>query len=748
MKKISKNRIKRLLTAALIMALAMGGMPEFMGGGAPFVYAGKKAPKNPRVTYYTRETVQFGQYYQDSDTVKQPITWQILTTDDQGYSLLLSDKILDVRPYDEDSSAATWKDSDLYHWLNDDSANSFRKIAFTDEEYSRLEDKGAGKVSIPDIATITNPAYGFNSDPGYGDEARLAFLVGRPLPALPIPLEDIAYYWLLDVGGHGDAGYKAGYIMNNGCIDADSAYQVSPYGIRPLIWAKVENYAKSSKNVRVTGATYDHITLGNFNGEDITWRVLNVSGDDAFLLSDKILTQRYVNNPLTGFEPWASCDLRIWLNTHAGGFYNTAFSEEEKKAIKLSEITNIDVLTPTIETTTKDYVFLPSYKDMTTTDYGFPAYLYCCSDTRVALDDTGNPTTYSLRTEAKSGASFFSIDSKGRTDYFYNILQTPPGVRPALHVSLSALGYDLEATDPEDDQIITLSPTKKSFTVYTDKKYRFVPTEKLLGKDNTLVSLDTKNHSIATIDPDGTLHLYKKGSTAIKIKVKYTKTVKKSEKVKYTDSKGKTKTKTVKKTVTEEKTKIISCSMKVKEPLSVKKVSLNKAKVTFDLNKKDTSFVLQAKFSPKNVPNKNVRFESQNPDIVSVSQNGTEGKATIKALKEGTATIKATSLDKGNKTKTCTVTVKDSGKVTGVKLNKKKAKIKLRSNNKTLQLASTIKPKSARNKKVTWESSDSSVAVVDAKGMVTALKAGKATITAKTEEGGFMASCGITVTNK
>jgi len=65
----------------------------------------------------------------------------------------------------------------------------------------------------------------------------------------------------------------------------------------------------------------------------------------------------------------------------------------------------------------------------------------------------------------------------------------------------------------------------------------------------------------------------------------------------------------------------------------------------------------------------------------------------------------------------------------------------------TMQLTATVLPDSATVRTVTWSSSDEAVATVDAAGLVNALAAGTATITATTNDGtGLTASCTVTVT--
>ena len=63
----------------------------------------------------------------------------------------------------------------------------------------------------------------------------------------------------------------------------------------------------------------------------------------------------------------------------------------------------------------------------------------------------------------------------------------------------------------------------------------------------------------------------------------------------------------------------------------------------------------------------------------------------------------------------------------------------------TRQWKATFKPSDATNKKVTWESSDPTVATIDQNGLMTYVAYGQTTITVTTEDGGYTASCEVTV---
>ncbi len=97
-----------------------------------------------------------------------------------------------------------------------------------------------------------------------------------------------------------------------------------------------------------------------------------------------------------------------------------------------------------------------------------------------------------------------------------------------------------------------------------------------------------------------------------------------------------------------DKTATINITVKDKK-IDVTKVTLNKKSITLEIGKSQT---LTAKVSPTNATNKNVTWASSNEKIATVSN----GKVTAKKAGSAKITVKT---EDGEKTATCTVTVKE-----------------------------------------------------------------------------------------
>lgn len=164
-------------------------------------------------------------------------------------------------------------------------------------------------------------------------------------------------------------------------------------------------------------------------------------------------------------------------------------------------------------------------------------------------------------------------------------------------------------------------------------------------------------------------------------------------------------------------------------------ISLDKTTLLMEVGDKVS---LKPVFTPSNATNKKVEW--------SISGNAaTVEKGTVTATALGQATITVTAVDGGHSAH-CNVRVVEDKNVTLVE------SITFSSNSyamvvgDVLALMPTILPENANNKGVEWSTKDSKIISVDERGMVEALSAGNATVTAKAIDGsGVTASVAISV---
>ncbi|CAM3051213.1 Ig-like domain-containing protein [Paenibacillus sediminis] len=157
-------------------------------------------------------------------------------------------------------------------------------------------------------------------------------------------------------------------------------------------------------------------------------------------------------------------------------------------------------------------------------------------------------------------------------------------------------------------------------------------------------------------------------------------------------------------------------------PFRVAGVQLNKTDLTIQMG---SDVKLIPTIAPTKATIKNITWTSSNEAIAKVSDKG-----VITPVAPGTVTITVTTED-GAKTDSASIHIVQP--VTGITLNKSTLSMKIGGPN--VIVTATIAPTNATAKNVTWSTSNSKVATVDANGTVHAVASGKATITAKSTSG-------------
>ena len=171
-------------------------------------------------------------------------------------------------------------------------------------------------------------------------------------------------------------------------------------------------------------------------------------------------------------------------------------------------------------------------------------------------------------------------------------------------------------------------------------------------------------------------------------------------------------------------------------PIEATSLTLNNTEEIMNIGE---TISLEAKIEPENTTHKDVKWESNNPNIVSVRNDEVfGGKAVVTALQEGEAIITASV---GSITATCKITVNPT-KLEGISFDQAEKTVK---EGESFVLTPVFTPENASNKKVIWTSSNQSIATVDQGGKVSTHSFGECIIKAISEDGGFEAICKVIV---
>ena len=245
-------------------------------------------------------------------------------------------------------------------------------------------------------------------------------------------------------------------------------------------------------------------------------------------------------------------------------------------------------------------------------------------------------------------------------------------------------------------KVTSVELDKSSATLYLGNTLTLKATVSPSGATNSAVTFTSDNKNVLTVSSKGVVTPVAPGTATVTVK---------TADGSFTDT----------------------CKITVKR--AVTGISLNKT--TADI-KSDETLTLKATIKPSNATDKTVTWSSSNKKVATVSSKG-----VVTPVGKGTATITAKS-ENGLKA-TCKITVYQV--VTGVNLSETASVYA----GEKLTLKASVVPSDANEQTVTWTSSNTSVAKVSSKGVVTGVKSGTAEITVKTKEGGFTAKCVVTV---
>ena len=168
----------------------------------------------------------------------------------------------------------------------------------------------------------------------------------------------------------------------------------------------------------------------------------------------------------------------------------------------------------------------------------------------------------------------------------------------------------------------------------------------------------------------------------------------------------------------------------VKKVIAVTSVEIDQS--SLDLLEGEVASLVAAVI-PDDATDQTVIWESSDINVATVDKMG-----KVKAVSEGNAVIKASC---GDKYDTCEIIVrKKDVPVVAILLDRRELSLGI---DESVALVATVTPDDATDKKLLWESSDVTVAVVDQEGRVTAVASGKAVITVSA--GGKSATCDVIV---
>lgn len=271
-------------------------------------------------------------------------------------------------------------------------------------------------------------------------------------------------------------------------------------------------YVSNSSNTSQDENGFYTNTVYWFEYEPIKWRIID--SESGYIMSELLIdSQSYSNTMYSsngGFNDQActiysndyvTSSIREWLNND---FYFTAFNGKEMSYIINTSLDNQCTYTSSDydiydSHSTNDDIFLPSYFDMTNTDYGFSSnnikggaliakgsdYAKCqglLADDSELYHDT---SSWRLRSPGiyEDGASGVSCDGT-INDFYFGVNETNTGIRPALYLKLTSFISKAPAMLKK-----TAAPKATRAMTAADPNFEFTYSYCIAGNDYVLLNV-------------------------------------------------------------------------------------------------------------------------------------------------------------------------------------------------------------------------------------------------------------------
>ena len=464
-------------------------------------------------------------------------------------------------------------------------------------------------------------------------------------------------------------------------------------------WKKTDKGFLSSNGQVIAGATMKGIDVSQWNGNinwakvaksDVDYAIIRVGYGDNYTYQDDTYFKKNVQGCIDNKIPFGVYIYSYALNT-------TMAKSEANHVLRLIDGLKLD---------------FPVYYDLednTQTGLGASklgsiAKTFCNAITakgyKVGIYANLNWWNNYLTNSAFNNSSWYKwvAQYNYKCDYTgkYQMWQsTSSGVIDGVSSACGTFDFNFwfgKTVTSSYGQTVKLSNSNYTFKYYGEElKKKLTATVYTTDKEKG-VKWSSSNKDVATVDTNGNVVAKGQGTCYITARAKY------------------------------DTTKLARCKVKVQQMVT----NVTASKKLVSLEKPGETYTLKATCTPTNADDKTVKWESSNEAVATVSTTG-----KILAKKKGACLVTATTKDGTKLTTECKVTVKKQT-VTKVKLNHKNVPLK---KGKKLTIKATCTPTNAYNKKVTWSTSNKTVATVNASGRVTAKKKGSCYITATAKDG-------------